>query len=326
MKNNYTLQRKVLLFLLLAVAGFAKAQQWKEPNEGKSQDNNKSPKDSYLSYFGNDSTNINIMHVPCESADLGYLLSGVIYAKDIITINGKQYYYRVPQSLECIPEPEDHYLFPRQDTLFLREERETGRLYRYYRDYFGMGETEKLICDMTLEVGDRFVVPNHCLEEREFEVAQVYYDNGIKTILLTGYMDERVFKEGQFPSEYPLWQESVSDLWGYGYGTADWLTLLCEYKDGVLVYGDADGCFLNTYKVEEIEQKVAVFPNPTNGVVSIEGVDADEVQVYNALGQMVKTVRGTNEIDLSGLVEGVYLLRIKDADGKNHTARVMVKE
>jgi hypothetical protein len=37
-------------------------------------------------------------------------------------------------------------------------------------------------------------------------------------------------------------------------------------------------------------------------------------------------VRGTNEIDLSGLVNGVYLLRVTDADGKNHVARVAVKE
>ncbi len=42
--------------------------------------------------------------------------------------------------------------------------------------------------------------------------------------------------------------------------------------------------------------------------------------------QLVKTVRGTNEVDLSGLVEGVYLLRITDADGKSHTARLVVKE
>ena len=46
-------------------------------------------------------------------------------------------------------------------------------------------------------------------------------------------------------------------------------------------------------------------PNPANDKVVIKGVEATEVQVYNTLGQLVKTVRGTNEIDLSGLVEGV---------------------
>ena len=86
----------------------------------------------------------------------------------------------------------------------------------------------------------------------------------------------------------------------------------CEQSDGV----DENGGGTN----------VTVYPNPANGVVRIEGVVADEVQVYNALGQMVKTVRNSNEVSLEGLVEGVYLLRITDAEGKSHTARVAVKE
>ena len=71
--------------------------------------------------------------------------------------------------------------------------------------------------------------------------------------------------------------------------------------------------------------KVAVFPNPANGLVCIEGVVADEVQVYNALGQLVKTVRGTNEIDVADLVEGVYLVRIMDAEGKVYTNKITIR-
>jgi len=37
-------------------------------------------------------------------------------------------------------------------------------------------------------------------------------------------------------------------------------------------------------------------------------------------------VLGTNQIDLSGLVEGVYLVRMTDVHGENHTMRVVVKE
>jgi len=70
---------------------------------------------------------------------------------------------------------------------------------------------------------------------------------------------------------------------------------------------------------------LSVYPNPTNGVVRIEGVVADEVRVYNALGQMVKMVRGTNEIDLCGLVDGVYLLRITGAEGKVYTNKITIQ-
>ena len=85
----------------------------------------------------------------------------------------------------------------------------------------------------------------------------------------------------------------------------------CEQTDGV----DENGGGTN----------VTVYPNPANGVVRIEGVVADEVQVYNALGQLVKTVRNSNEVSLEGLVEGVYLLRIMDADGKVYTNKITVQ-
>ena len=68
-----------------------------------------------------------------------------------------------------------------------------------------------------------------------------------------------------------------------------------------------------------------LYPNPAREKVTIEGIETSEVQVYNALGQMVKTVRGTNEIDVEGLAEGVYLLRITDTDGKVYTNKITVR-
>ena len=74
--------------------------------------------------------------------------------------------------------------------------------------------------------------------------------------------------------------------------------------------------------LKENALQINVYPNPAKDRVVIEGIEAAEVNVYNALGQVVKTVRGTNEIDLSGLVEGVYLLRIMDAEGKVYTNKI----
>ena len=79
--------------------------------------------------------------------------------------------------------------------------------------------------------------------------------------------------------------------------------------------------------IEESDNDSAVTcsPNPANEYVYINGTEAVEVQVYNALGQMVKTVRGTNEIDIADLAKGVYLLRITDADGKVYTNKITVR-
>lgn len=77
--------------------------------------------------------------------------------------------------------------------------------------------------------------------------------------------------------------------------------------------------------VEENALQINVYPNPAKDRVVIEGIEAAEVNVYNALGQLVKTVRGTNEIDLSGLVDGVYMLRIRDKEGRIFLEKVMVR-
>ena len=106
--------------------------------------------------------------------------------------------------------------------------------------------------------------------------------------------------------------------------------LLCYHVDGELVWQNPiyNTCLIDNYdgiQDNTVGFSVQVYPNPARDRVTIDGAEAAEVQVYNALGQLVKTVRGTNEVDLSGLVEGVYLLRITDADGKVHTNKIMIR-
>lgn len=74
--------------------------------------------------------------------------------------------------------------------------------------------------------------------------------------------------------------------------------------------------------VGEDNSTIGVYPNPAKEKITIDGIRPDEVQVYNAYGHLVKTVRGTNEIDVAELVEGVYLLRIMDAEGKVYTNKI----
>ena len=75
---------------------------------------------------------------------------------------------------------------------------------------------------------------------------------------------------------------------------------------------------------EKIVTALQVWPNPASETVRIDGVEVDEVQVYNALGQVVKTMLDTNEISVAELPQGVYLVRIADAEGKVLTAKVAV--
>jgi hypothetical protein len=80
-----------------------------------------------------------------------------------------------------------------------------------------------------------------------------------------------------------------------------------------------------TEEFTELSETPQLYPNPAREKVTIEGIETAKAQVYNALGQLVKTVRGTNEIDLGGLVQGVYLVRIRDGEGRNFMEKVMVR-
>ncbi len=68
-----------------------------------------------------------------------------------------------------------------------------------------------------------------------------------------------------------------------------------------------------------------VYPNPAKDNVVVNNIEPAEVQVYNALGQLVKTVQGTKAINVGTLPEGMYLLRIADKKGNAFLERI-VKE
>ena len=70
---------------------------------------------------------------------------------------------------------------------------------------------------------------------------------------------------------------------------------------------------------------VTVYPNPAKEKVTIDGIEASEIQVYNALGQLVKTMRDANEISVANLPQGVYLLRIADAERKVYTNKITIQ-
>ncbi len=99
-----------------------------------------------------------------------------------------------------------------------------------------------------------------------------------------------------------------------------------EYAHMIARGGQITAHFVSIEAVEETEENgFTLWPNPTSGAVQIEGVEAEEVWVYNALGQLVKRVRNSNEVSLEGLVQGVYLVRIRDKEGGSFIEKLAVK-
>ncbi len=66
----------------------------------------------------------------------------------------------------------------------------------------------------------------------------------------------------------------------------------------------------------DVGKRIAMFPNPTEGVLNIkqQGYIIDKVLIFNNLGQLVKKVK-TVEIDMNHLAVGWYFVQVHTDDG-----------
>ena len=226
------------------------------------------------------------------------LINEVRYTKVMETLNGEGTPYQVA---------------------LLREE--DGKVWETYN-----GNSEILLYDFTANVGDSLV----CGYGDYFVLDSI-------SIEQIGGVDRKKFWFGleyDFigePYAMETWIEGIGSDFGLlycgsYYFCGGYYRALCFHQDGELIWQNPeyDACVITS--VEEINDKViSVYPNPAMEKVTIDGVEAAEVQVYNALGRLVKTARNSNEVSLGGLPQGVYMVRITDAENKVFTAKVAVR-
>ena len=285
---------KVLLLLLMAMEGMAKAQDYEpiiqEGNEWHTLDvivNPGFPPNHHYS---------TLVHWLSDDT----LVDGVRYTKVLETRNGEG--------------------TPRLATL-LREE--DGKVWKR------KSATDILIYDFTAQVGDTlrfgdfhefdyFVVDSISIEQiggkdrRKFWFGLEYDFTGEPVAIET-------------------WTEGIgSDMGllfsGWYYVSGGYYRALCFHQNGELLWQNE---YYGTCMIDAVEEMdispISLYPNPTSEVVHIEGVEAAEVQVYNSFGQLVKTVHDANEIPVAALPQGVYLLRITDTDGKVYMNKIAVQ-
>ena len=88
--------------------------------------------------------------------------------------------------------------------------------------------------------------------------------------------------------------------------------------DGETYYGPEYHFFTSYTGLSELESSLKLYPNPTSGVLNIEGADMTSVEVYNAIGQriLLKEVSGNSvQINTEAMNNGVYFIRIHANDG-----------
>lgn len=78
--------------------------------------------------------------------------------------------------------------------------------------------------------------------------------------------------------------------------------------------------FLAVANQEGLETKLAIYPNPTKGILHVQGeVQIESYRVYNLIGQLIlqQTVKAKDfECDLTHLKQGVYLIELNTTQGR----------
>ncbi len=100
---------------------------------------------------------------------------------------------------------------------------------------------------------------------------------------------------------------------GYGY----WVTSVYVKNDDNCESADEAVSITVTDVKENADSKIHVYPNPTNGMLNIEGQGTMLISISNLLGQTLQetTAEGNIVLDMSRFESGMYLIRIESADG-----------
>lgn len=210
------------------------------------------------------------------------------------------------------------------DNMFVREDTTLGRIY-LYNPYTN---SEILMCDMSLEVGDTFVLNN----EYTLVVDSVHYFNGKKVIYLT-YLEDDIFFWFQSwiePSTYPgsasivipMFIEGVGPSYGCYYGV--WFQyqpgfLLCIHQNDSLYYM-ADpylGCSQSPQVgiTDQTQEVFAIYPNPTTEYINILINDSEstngEFYIADLSGRIVQRFPANDckcTLKISFLPTGYYTI------------------
>ena len=141
----------------------------------------------------------------------------------------------------------------------------------------------------------------------------------------------------------PLLKGNLNFIWNHGwfygtdYGTDSECAFIIKNANDEILYTSSehsDGVFLtynndceSPFSVTEANAgNVRLYPNPTSGIINIEGDGEMTISVMNVLGQKVleTTANDNTTIDLSGFGEGIYMVRIENKNS-TMTEKVNVK-
>ena len=82
--------------------------------------------------------------------------------------------------------------------------------------------------------------------------------------------------------------------------------------------------YISNVGVINYRDNIIVYPNPANNVVNIIGADISNVKVFNNIGQLLLFQHNKNDINVSELQNGIYLLSVEVSAGNTIQKKIII--
>lgn len=196
---------------------------------------------------------------------------------------------------------------------YIREETTEGKAWFMgtIETMSGIDTVEYLVMDLSLEVGDEFIIHGAWGETSISTIDSVYYMTGQKHVRTTFHY---------WSNDHPLtFIEGVGTNYGLSYMHDHYNMCPCL----ISIEKDADEIYLNTAcnagtvgLNENKESKIVLFPNPANNKLSINNLPLKGTYIIrNVLGELIMsgTYNSSNlNINLSNLKKNIYFIEINN--------------
>ena len=98
----------------------------------------------------------------------------------------------------------------------------------------------------------------------------------------------------------------------------------CTIQDYPLVWGQTDLIVVEENGVTSAF--TTIYPNPTNGQITVIGENLHQAEVFNMLGQQVLSVQGSGnemQINMSAFPAGIYFVAVTNEEGRKCVQKVI---
>ncbi len=243
---------------------------------------------------------------------------------------------------------------PKQIIGYISEDIQEKKVYFIQRDLSGNLQTETLLYDFSLEVGD--TVEIHGVFTCEFEngIGNIYIVDSLGIIQLNDGISRKIWllKAFDFSGggiEQVTWVEGIGSLQGLVFpGCYEIISisvryeLLCFSLDNENIYRNPeyDSCYYSFSSATEIFTKnseVSIYPNPVNDFLSIKLsqshiIDNKKiiVSIFDLIGRQInvpinKTTSESWFVDVNSLKSGIYIIHINYGNSHNYQS-VFIKK